>query len=65
MFLVVYFIQGLALSWYLLSPSYRRKVNARRERMRHPAIVREVTTGIVGLAIICGLLFVLIVRFVS
>lgn len=65
MFLVIYFIHGLTLFWYLLSPSYRRKVNARRMTMRHPAVVREVTTGIVGLVIICGLLFVLIMRLNS
>ncbi len=65
MFLVIYFIHGFLLFWYLLSPPYRHKVNARRKMMRHPAVVREVTTGIVGLVIICGLLFVLIIRLTS
>ena len=63
--IVIYFIRGLSLIWYLLSPPYRRKINARWKATRHPLVVREVTTGIVGLVIIIGLLIVLIVRLAS
>ena len=63
--IIIYFIRGLLLLWYLLSPPYRRKINARWKVTRHPLVVREVTTGIVGLVIIVGLLVVLVVRLTS
>jgi hypothetical protein len=44
------------LIWYLLSPSYRRKTNARWKRTRPHRLVFEIGTGILGLLIFCALI---------
>lgn len=64
MYALLYLIRGFTLIWYLLSPSYRRRTNARWKVTRPYKLVFEIGTGILGLVIFAALV-VLVIRNLS
>jgi len=51
MYALLYLFRGFTLIWYLLSPSYRQKTNARWKVTRPSRLILEIGTGILGLVI--------------
>ena len=61
MYILIYLVRGFTLIWYLLSPSYRRKTNARWKVTRPHKLVFEIGTGILGLVVFLAL-FLLVLK---
>ena len=62
MSLLIYLFGGLALVWYAISPSYRRKTNVRWKTTRPHKLVFEIGTGLLGLAILIVFLWLFLSR---
>jgi len=45
----MYILRGFTLIWYVLSPAYRQKTNARWKKRKPHQLVVEIGTGILGL----------------
>ena len=56
---LLYFLRGLTLIWYAVSPSYRQRTNARWKVTRLPALIAEIGTGIIGLILVFVLIWFL------
>jgi len=60
MYAILYLFRGFTLIWYLLSPSYRQKTNARWKTTRPSRLILEIGTGILGLFIFAVLVTALL-----
>jgi hypothetical protein len=65
MYVLIYLVRGFTLIWYVLSPSYRQKTNARWRRTKPHRLVFEIGTGIVGLVVASTLIALLIRNLVQ
>ena len=65
MAIFIYLFGGLALIWYLLSPTYRRKTNDRWRQTRPHKLVFEIGIGIIGLVILIALVALIVDRLID
>jgi hypothetical protein len=56
---LLYFFRGIALIWYAVSPSYRRRTNERWKATRPHRLIAEIGTGIIGLVLVFLLIWFL------
>jgi hypothetical protein len=54
---LIYLFSGLALIWYVVSPAYRRRTNARWKATRPHKLIAELGGGLIGLIILFVLLW--------